>query len=171
LILVGLCALAIGLLRAPEREISRTELEALIQTKGISKGRVMPTPYAGIYHIEGTRNVGGKSEKFFVTTHLGETEIKSLIDQNAVKTEIPGLGMSGQWVNIVSVLLIAGVAITLVVCQANIGRGKNASVKQRPTVTFRDVAGIEEAKSEVQEIVDFLRDPKKYERLGGTLPK
>jgi hypothetical protein len=123
--------LAIGFLRTPEREISRTELEALIQTKGISKGRVMPTHYAGIYHIEGTRNVGGKSEKFFVTTHLGETEIKSLIDQSAVKTEIPGLGMSGQWVNIVSVLLIAGVAITLVVCQANIGRGKNASVKVR----------------------------------------
>jgi cell division protease FtsH len=33
------------------------------------------------------------------------------------------------------------------------------------------VAGIEEAKSEVQEIVDFLRDPRKYQRLGGNLPK
>jgi len=38
-------------------------------------------------------------------------------------------------------------------------------------VTFADVAGIEEAKEEVSEIVDFLRDPSKYQRLGGKIPK
>src|SRR5207245_1316022 len=44
-------------------------------------------------------------------------------------------------------------------------------IKQRPAVSFRDVAGVEEAKSEVQEIVDFLREPRKYQRVGGQLPK
>ena len=38
-------------------------------------------------------------------------------------------------------------------------------------VTFEDVAGIDEAKSELQEIVDFLRDPQKFQRLGGKIPK
>ena len=38
-------------------------------------------------------------------------------------------------------------------------------------VTFDDVAGIEEAKSELKEIVEFLRDPKKFTRLGGRIPK
>ncbi len=38
-------------------------------------------------------------------------------------------------------------------------------------VTFADVAGIDEAKEELQEIVDFLRDPKKFTRLGGRIPK
>ena len=38
-------------------------------------------------------------------------------------------------------------------------------------VTFDDVAGIDEAKSELQEIVDFLRDPQKFQRLGGKIPK
>ncbi len=38
-------------------------------------------------------------------------------------------------------------------------------------VTFADVAGIEEAKEEVQEIIEFLKDPKKFQRLGGKIPK
>lgn len=40
-----------------------------------------------------------------------------------------------------------------------------------PKVTFKDVAGIEEAKEELSEIVDFLRDPGKFHRLGGKIPK
>ena len=39
------------------------------------------------------------------------------------------------------------------------------------TVTFADVAGVEEAKEEVVEIVDFLKDPSKFQRLGGKIPK
>ncbi|MHB8332899.1 MAG: ATP-dependent metallopeptidase FtsH/Yme1/Tma family protein, partial [Candidatus Dormibacteria bacterium] len=42
---------------------------------------------------------------------------------------------------------------------------------ERPSATFADVAGIEEAKAELEEIVDFLRQPAKYERLGGEVPK
>jgi cell division protease FtsH len=41
----------------------------------------------------------------------------------------------------------------------------------RETVTFADVAGIDEAKQELSEIVDFLRDPEKYRRLGGRIPR
>jgi len=38
-------------------------------------------------------------------------------------------------------------------------------------ITFKDVAGVEEAKDEVEEIIDFLKDPKKFTRLGGRIPK
>jgi len=41
----------------------------------------------------------------------------------------------------------------------------------RPEVTFEDVAGCDEAKVELQEIIDFLRSPKKFQRLGGRIPK
>jgi cell division protease FtsH len=43
--------------------------------------------------------------------------------------------------------------------------------KDKNKVTFADVAGVEEAKDEVSEIVEFLRDPKKFQKLGGRIPK
>src|SRR5215472_806587 len=49
-------------------------------------------------------------------------------------------------------------------------RAKRYSEEQ-PRVTFADVAGIDEAQNELIEIVDFLRNPDKYQRLGGTMPK
>jgi cell division protease FtsH len=42
---------------------------------------------------------------------------------------------------------------------------------EAPGTTFADVAGIDEVKSQLQEVVDFLREPQKYERLGGRIPK
>ena len=43
--------------------------------------------------------------------------------------------------------------------------------KEQPRITFADVAGVEESKDELVEIVDFLKNPAKYQRLGGTIPK
>jgi cell division protease FtsH len=42
---------------------------------------------------------------------------------------------------------------------------------EQPSVTFADVAGIDEVKADLQEVVEFLREPQKYQRLGGTVPK
>jgi cell division protease FtsH len=54
------------------------------------------------------------------------------------------------------------------------GLGRSRARRYQPgseTVTFADVAGIDEAKQELTEIVDFLRDPDKYRRLGGRIPR
>lgn len=55
----------------------------------------------------------------------------------------------------------------------NIGKSKATlfDKESQVTITFNDVAGLEEAKTEVMEIVDFLKNPKKYTNLGGKIPK
>ncbi len=45
------------------------------------------------------------------------------------------------------------------------------SSSQQKKVTFKDVAGVDEAKEELQEIIDFLREPQKFQKLGGRIPK
>lgn len=92
----------------------------------------------------------------------------------------------GPWVNILSFLgyvlpfLIVGVAFFLIFRQA---QGSNNSAMSfgksrarmfsgdQPKVTFADVAGVDESKEELQEIVEFLREPQKFISLGARIPK
>ena len=54
----------------------------------------------------------------------------------------------------------------------NFGRSRHKiTSKEHTNVTFEDVAGVEEAKDEVMEIVEFLKNPKKFQRLGGRIPR
>ena len=55
----------------------------------------------------------------------------------------------------------------------NIGKSRATlfDKESQVAITFNDVAGLEEAKQEVMEVVDFLKNPKKYTNLGGKIPK
>ncbi|SCZ07267.1 ATP-dependent zinc metalloprotease FtsH, partial [Microvirga guangxiensis] len=53
----------------------------------------------------------------------------------------------------------------------SVGKSRARLIKPETPVTFDDVAGIDEAKEDLQEVVEFLRDPQKFQRLGGRIPR
>ena len=171
LLSVGITIALVKVLRPSAREITRPEFEQLLQRKALTALRLTPTPYPGIYQVEASHQAGHQTEKVQLSTYLPQVEVQGLLQQAQVKLDLPGGGVRAQWVNVVSALAIAGLVISLMVYQSGLARGRNSRVRQRSNVSFRDVAGIEEAKGEVQEVVDFLRHPRKYQRLGGLLPK
>jgi cell division protease FtsH len=78
------------------------------------------------------------------------------------------------------VLVLMGVMWILFMRQMQIGGNKALSfgksraklmTSQQKRITFRDVAGVDEAREELQEIIDFLKDPQKFIKLGGRIPK
>ena len=82
-------------------------------------------------------------------------------------------------INLLPMLLILGLWIFMI-RQMQAGGNKALSfgksrarllTAQQKKVTFKDVAGIDEAKEELHEIIDFLRDPQKFQKLGGRIPK
>lgn len=90
-----------------------------------------------------------------------------------------GSGWIGMLLNAVPILILLGLWIFMM-RQMQSGGNKALSFgksrarlhsSQQKKVTFKDVAGVEEAKEELQEIIEFLREPQKFQKLGGRIPK
>jgi cell division protease FtsH len=155
-------------------EISRTKLEQLIKANAISSAEITPRAYSDIYSIKGVyqNNSQAGPVRFTVTTHLPDSQIDALLAKESVKIEMPKTSTRAKVMDIIPTLIVLMLVVGLIIYHVNFGKGKSAHrVRHRPTVRFNDIAGIDEAKSEVQEVIDFLRQPQKYNRLGGNLPK
>ena len=132
--------------------------------------------------IQGDNVAGISSQGPFKTYAPKDPELIKLLRSRGVKiTARPQEDSSWFQVFIswVPMLLLIGVWIFFM-RQMQVGGGKALSFGKsrarlmtdtQEKVTFEDVAGIDEAKEELQEIIEFLRDPKKFTRLGGRIPK
>jgi cell division protease FtsH len=132
--------------------------------------------------IQGDHVTGMSTQGLFKTYVPKDPELITLLRSKGVKISAKPEEDSS-WFQVflswVPMLLLIGVWIFFM-RQMQVGGGKALSFGKsrarlmsdsQTKVTFQDVAGVEEAKEELQEIVEFLRDPKKFTRLGGRIPK
>jgi len=159
----------------------RNAQENIIYSDFISyaeKGQVVDVTIQG-EGITGKLN-NGKNFKTYAPKDAG---IIQLLKEKGVRIASKPADDSPWYMNVliswVPMLLLIGVWIFFM-RQMQAGGGKAMAfgkskarlvTDKTKKVTFADVAGIDEAKAELEEVIDFLRDPKKYTRLGGRIPK
>ncbi len=132
--------------------------------------------------IQGDNILGMSAQGPFKTYAPKDPEMIGLLRSKGVKISVKPQEDSS-WFQVllswVPMLLLIGVWIFFM-RQMQAGGGKAMSfgksrarlmTDSQEKITFEDVAGIDEAKEELEEIVEFLRDPKKFTRLGGRIPK
>ena len=145
---------------------------------GVERGDVREVVIQG-HHIQGKY----KNGEPFRTFEPDDPElVKSLRDKNvkiAAKPEDESPWYLVLLLNWLPMLLLVGVWIFFM-RQMQVGGGKAMSfgksrakllTENQHRVTFSDVAGVDEAKDDLQEIIAFLKDPKKFTKLGGRIPK
>ena len=126
--------------------------------------------------------IGGDKREYY-TIRPGDADVTDLLIQNEVAIRAEQQETSGLQAFLVSLLpflLLIGVWIYFMNRMQGGGRGgamgfgkskAKLLTEKQGRVTFDDVAGIDEAKEELEEIVEFLRNPQKFSRLGGKIPK
>ncbi|HEU4983592.1 MAG TPA: ATP-dependent zinc metalloprotease FtsH [Acidobacteriaceae bacterium] len=121
-------------------------------------------------------------ETFHTVIPANYPKLYDVLDQNHVKVTIKDSQSSAWWtilINLGPILLLVALWFFMI-RQMQSGGNKALSFgksrarllsMQQKKITFKDVAGVDEAKEELQEIIEFLREAQKFQKLGGRIPK
>ena len=128
------------------------------------------------YQLSGNYTNDQGEAKTYIVYLTNDTEWDNIQD---IVTSVPASNYN--FINIIFIVLIAGGFIFMIYFMMRNGANSNrqafdfgksrAKVSRNQTTTFKDVAGADEEKQELQEIIDFLKNPKKYVDLGARIPK
>ena len=179
LLIIGIVIFIKGMTQAKPEVLSYSEFIVCVE-KGEIKGELKAAPVGGenlgIYEVSGVI-VTVEGVKEFTINVTSETLNEILLIEN-IQLKIYTI-QEDIWlallVNVLPVVLMIGVLIFLMRGQGNnkaFEFGKStAQLSRSRTVTFKDVAGCDEEKEELVEIIDFLKNPKKYNEIGARIPK
>ena len=144
-----------------------------------------PRSSSGVYVVTGKLKDYEKNETFKVTVPYTDTVISSLYEaaeKQNLKVKTNTNPENSAWINIllnVGPILLIGVLFYIMLSKLgnggkgtfDFGKSKAKLAEENGKKTFKDVAGLKEEKEEVQELIDFLKNPKKFTKMGARIPK
>lgn len=158
------------------KEVSENNVKEIVIT---------PRDRASVYEISGTLKNYKEGESFFFRVPLAEEVMNRILGAEGehdfvirTKTDPESSALLLFLVNVLPMVILVGAAFFFITRQMgnanksmDFGKSRARLNEDSRKVTFKQVAGLTEEKEEVQELIDFLKNPKKFQRLGARIPK
>ena len=151
----------------------------------ITEVQIVPKSRASVYEIRGIADGYNENETFFLRVPLSNDVLSEVLDVQKkydFKLDTSPDPESSTFllflINVLPMVILIGGAFFFITRQMgsanksmDFGKSRAKLNPDSNKVTFKDVAGLDEEKEEVQELIDFLKEPKKFQRLGARIPK
>ncbi len=165
-------------------ELTTGELMTELQENNVTEIAITPKSDESIYYVEGKLEGYREAESFTARVVGSELDnVLALIEENNIEDYDTNADPGSSpflyiLVNVLPLVLLVVVMYFLFMKLANsnkssmdFGRSKARLSNENDKKNFKDVAGLKEEKEEVAELIDFLKNPKKFEKLGARIPK
>ena len=183
-IVVLVVVFALNMQGSTVNELTTGELMTELQENNVTEIAITPKSDESIYYVEGKLEGYRETESFTARVVGSELDnVLALIEENNIEDYDTNADPGSSpflyiLVNVLPLVLLVVVMYFLFMKLANsnkssmdFGRSKARLSNENDKKNFKDVAGLKEEKEEVAELIDFLKNPKKFEKLGARIPK
>lgn len=187
LFIVILCTMYLfNTLNKKTNTLNYNEFTTYLEEGQIEELTITPRSGSGVYSLTGRLVDYDSNETFELIVPLSDSVIENILnisEQQSLNVVTKGDPSNSSWlvilINIVPTLVIIGLSLYLINKLMGNAKGggtfdfgkSRAKMNQESGTTFKNVAGLKEEKEEVSELIDFLKNPKKFQKLGARIPK